>query len=409
MRGNLTQCRSCEGTNLEVFIDLGDMPLADRMLTEEQLKEDEPFFPLEVAFCHDCALVQITETVDPEILFASDYPYYSSVSDHLLAHSRDNALELIDCKDLRPDSLAVEIASNDGYMLRNFVDRGIPVLGIDPAAGPVEAARAAGVESVQAFFGAALAADLRAAGKSADLIIANNVLAHVADTNELVMGLATLLKPDGLLVIEVPYVRDLIDHTEFDTIYHEHLCYFSVSALDRLFRRHGLYLNNVRRLSIHGGSLRLYIGLREDVRPAVRTLMGEEVEIGATTIGYYESFTAKVDNIRRDLRALIDELQNGGGLLAGYGAAAKGTTMINYVGIGPEDLTYIVDRNVHTQGRDMPGRHIPITAPARLLEDQPDYVLLLPWNFSEEILAQQACYRERGGRFIVPVPSPRIV
>ena len=253
MRGNLTQCRSCESTNLEVFIDLGNLPLADRMLPEEHLREDEPFFPLEVAFCHDCTLAQITETVDPDILFTSDYPYFSSFSDHLLAHSRDNALELIDWTGLGPGSQVVEIASNDGYMLRNFVERGIPVLGIDPAAGPVEAARTAGVESLQAFLGAVIAADLQAAGKSADLIIANNVLAHVADTNGLVAGLATLLKPGGLLVIEVPYVRDLIDHTEFDTIYHEHLCYFSVSALDRLFRRHGLYLNNVRRLSINCG------------------------------------------------------------------------------------------------------------------------------------------------------------
>jgi len=409
VRGNLTRCRSCEKTDLEVFIDLGDMPLADRILTKDQLGQNEPFFPLEVAFCHDCTLVQITETVDPEILFDSDYPYFSSFSDHLLAHSRENALELIERKNLTSDALVVEIASNDGYMLRNFVEQGIPVLGIDPAPGPVAAARAAGVDSLQAFFGSALAEELRDAGKQADLIIANNVLAHVADTNGLVKAFATLLKPDGLLVIEVPYVRDLIDHAEFDTIYHEHLCYFSVSALDRLFRRHGLFLNDVRRLSIHGGSLRLFVGLREDVGPAVRALMAEEEAIGATGIDYYRGFAAKVTAIRRDLREMIDELKAKGARLAGYGAAAKGTTMINYVGIGLDDLAYIVDRNVHKQGCYMPGKHIPITDPGMLLEDQPDYVLMLPWNFADEILVQQASYQSRGGRFIVPVPSPRIV
>lgn len=405
----ITECRSCGSDRLDVFLDLGDMPLADRLVKTAELSAPEPRFPLSVAFCEDCALVQITETVDPEILFAQDYPYYSSFSPALLAHSRANALDLVERRRLGPASLVVELASNDGYLLKNYVEHGIGVLGIDPAAGPAETARRAGVPTLNLFFTREIARRLAAEGRRADVVHANNVLAHVADTNGFVAGLRMILKDDGVAVIEAPYVLPLVEHVEFDTIYHEHLCYFSVTALDRLFRRHGLYLNELKHLAIHGGSLRLYVEPVERVGASVSGQLARERALGMDSIAFYRDLSSRVRTLKRDLAALLCRLKAEGHSIAAYGAAAKGATLVNHVGIGRDLVDFVVDRNIHKQGRHMPGQKIPILAPEALVERRPDYVLLLAWNFADEIMAQQQAYRDQGGRFIIPVPEPRIV
>ena len=405
-----TACRSCQHSRLLPVLDLGRMPLVDTLLPPASLARREPMYPLEVGLCPQCSLVQILETVPAEEVFHSDYAYYSSFSESLLAHSRANALALIESRRLSSQSLVIELASNDGYLLKNFMEKGIAVLGIDPCPGPVQAAQKIGVPTLCEFFGKDLAARLADEGKRADVVIANNVLAHVPDLNGFVAGIRTILKDDGVLVSESPYVRDLLDHCEFDTIYHEHLSYYSVTSLDHLFRRNGLYLNDVQRLSIHGGSLRIHVARHEAVKDSVRQYLAQEQQRGMNRQEYYRDFGQKVRELRDAMRTLLAGLKAQGSRIAAYGAAAKGVIMLNYIGFGPETIEYVADRNTHKQGKYIPGVRIVVCDPSRLLVDMPDYVMMLPWNLKDEILAQQEPYRRQGGRFIIPAhPQPLVV
>ncbi|MDQ6712044.1 MAG: class I SAM-dependent methyltransferase [Candidatus Dormibacteraeota bacterium] len=403
-------CRSCGGSDLEVVLSLGRTPLANSLLTQAQLAEPEPTYPLDLAYCRACSLLQITETVPPEQLFR-EYLYFSSFSDTMLKHSEELAQELTKSRRLTGQSLVVEVASNDGYLLQFYKRAGIPVLGIEPARNVARVAEQNGIPTIVEFFDRELAQELAARGQRADVIHAHNVLAHVADLNGFVEGFETLLKKGGVAVVEAPYVKDLLDRCEFDTIYHEHLCYYSLTALDRLARRHGLEVQDVRRVPIHGGSLRVEFGRigEGDVSDAVRDLLAEESAWGVDNVEVYRKFAQRVAGVRSDLRQLLQDLKQKGKRLAAYGAAAKGSTLLNYAGIGTETLDFVVDRSTYKQGRYMPGVHLPIHAPARLLEEMPDYVLLLTWNFADEIMSQQAEYRRRNGKFIIPIPQLQVV
>ncbi|MEO1346879.1 MAG: class I SAM-dependent methyltransferase [Pseudomonadota bacterium] len=402
-------CTSCGESGLKLILDLGTMPRSDGLIEPSRADQRETLVPLRLGYCPSCTLVQLFETRPQEEMFGDEYLYFSSYSTDLLKHSRDHVLDLIDRRDLTGDSFVVEVASNDGYLLSNFVEQGVPVLGIDPAPKPAAAARERGIPTLELFFGEKVAKEVRAGHGAADVIIAKNVVAHATNTNDFVAGLSALVSDNGVVVTEFPYLRDLIEHTEFDTIYHEHLCYFSVASAQNLFARHGLNLIDVERFSIHGGSLRMTFSKSGSPAPAVEKILREEKEIGLDQFEYYTDFARRVRTFREDVRDLIGSLKADGHRLAAYGAAAKGTIMLNYLNLNQNVIEYVVDRNENKHGKLVPGVRIPIHEPDRLLEDKPDYVVVLPWNFRDEIISQQQQFLKGGGRFVVPIPRLEIV
>jgi SAM-dependent methyltransferase len=388
------------------------MPLANALLRPDQLDQPEPRYPLELVVCPECSLAQITESVPPDLLFR-EYLYHSSFSETMLKHAEALANKTIEARKLNGSSLVVEVASNDGYLLQYYQRRGISVLGIEPARNVARwAVEHRGIPTVNEFFGHKLAERLAVEGRRADVIHAHNVLAHVPDLNGFVEGFRPLLKKGGIAIIEAPYVKEMIDRCEFDTIYHEHNCYFSLTALDRLFEHHGLAILDVKLIPIHGGSLQLTVGQASESRcpsAAVQALKAKEGGWGVARAESYRDFTGRVEALKRSLRALLEDLKRQGKSLAAYGASAKGSTLLNYFGLDGKLLDFVVDRSTFKQGLYTPGTHLPIYAPEKLMESRPDYVLLLTWNFADEILAQQSEYRRQGGRFIVPISSVSVI
>jgi SAM-dependent methyltransferase len=405
--GRLDACRGCGSPDLHQVLSLGDQPPANALTSAP----DEPVTarPLDLLLCTACALVQLGVTVDPDELFL-DYPYFSSFSPTVEANAAALVAQVVRERGLGPADLAVEVASNDGYLLRNYLPAGVRVLGVDPARNVAPAAEAAGVRTVTEFFTRDLAEHL-AAEQPASVVHANNVLAHVPDVNDLVAGIAAILAPDGVAIIETPSLQELVGRLEYDTIYHEHVYYYSATAVRTLFARHGLDLVRVERIPIHGGSLRLY-AMRSGAAPAdasVGRVLAEEAEAGVAGLSYFADFAARVDDLRARQRAFIDEVLGRGASLAGYGAAAKATVMLHAIGASVTEVAFVADRSPHKQGRYLPGTGIPIVAPEVLTERAPDYTLLFVWNFADEVIAQCADYRRAGGRFVVPVPDVRVV
>jgi len=394
------------------ILNLACTPLANNLLKESELKKPEAVFPLQLVHCPKCSLLQITESVPPETLFSS-YPYFSSFSDTMVSHAKNLAERLIKNENITSADLVLEIASNDGYLLQHYKSAGVEVLGVEPAKNIAEVAiNDKGINTIVEFFNEELALSL-AAQRKAKIIHAHNVLAHVPDLNGFVEGMKKLLRDDGLILVEVPYARPFLENCEFDTIYHEHLCYFSLTALDKLFKRHDLTVCNVKQVEIHGGTIQLEIRHAEHSTRsvAVESLLAEEDnwQVNNSEGVLYRDFKNKVQRIKLDLLLMLRQLKNNGNRIAAYGAAAKGSTLLNYFGIDKSLIDYVVDRSTYKQGFYMPGVHLPIYKPEHLLKDQPDYVLLLTWNFAEEILKQQKEYIRRGGKFIVPLPMPKII
>lgn len=410
-RSHTPLCRGCGHEGLHLVLDLGETPLANSLVSEADLAAPEDLFPLVLYFCPSCALVQIGETVIPERLFRH-YLYASSFSDTMLAHARDLVGLVVETRKLTKDNLVIEIASNDGYLLQYYKKRSIPVLGIEPAKNIAAVAEnERGIPTIVEFFGPELAKRLAAEGRRADVIHAHNVFAHVPSPSDFVAGIKKVLKPSGVVVIEVPYVGDLIRNLEFDTIYHEHFSYFSLTAVETLARRHGMQVSDVDLVKIHGGSLRLFVTHADAtaVSPKVIDLLARERALGMLEAGYYVEFSERVWALKTELVYLLQRLKREGKRIAAYGASAKGSTLLNAFGIGSHVIDFVADRSTLKQGLYTPGSRIPIVSPDVLAERAPDFALLLTWNFSDEVLAQQTAYRDAGGKFIVPLPTVRVV
>ncbi len=405
------QCRFCGNPLIHTLCDLGMSPLSNSYVPLERARQMEPFYPLHARVCEHCWLVQLESFESPQHIFG-DYAYFSSFSDSWLAHARHYALRMRERLGLGAGSQVTEIASNDGYLLQYFVEAGIPVLGIEPAANVAKAAEARGVRSRVEFFGAALGRALQAEGLAADLLIGNNVFAHVPDINDFAAGFAPALKPEGVLTLEFPHLLNLIEQHQFDTIYHEHFSYLSLGTARRILERHGLRVFDVDELPTHGGSLRVFAcrseARRWTLQPTVEALALRERSAGLEQLPTYLAFAEAVKETKREILDFLIEARRRGQRICGYGAPAKGNTLLNYCGIGTDFIEFTVDRNPVKQGTLLPGSRIPVLAPEALLEAKPDLVLILPWNLREEVIAQLPQVHAWGGRFVVPIPHPTL-
>ncbi len=404
-------CRFCASPLKHEFIDLGLSPISNAFVWPDRVDQREPFYPLHAFVCGECYLVQLEQFESPHEIF-SDYVYFSSYSNSWLAHARKFVAGAVQRFSLNRDSLVIEVASNDGYLLQYFKEHEVPVLGIEPASNVAEVAIAAGIDTIDEFFGVPLAKRLRDAGRCCDLLVGNNVLAHVPDINDFVAGLKIILGSNGVLSMEFPHLLKLIEQTQFDTIYHEHFSYLSLLSVQRIFEHHGLEIFDVEELTTHGGSLRVLVQHAGGVLPSGETIakvLGDERAASLDTVRGYQNFSVKVAKVRDDLLKFLQHAKDEGKVVAGYGAPAKGNTLLNFCGVRSDAIAYTVDRSPHKQGRLLPGTHIPVYAPEKIDETRPDYVLILPWNLQEEIVHQLRHIDTWGGKCVVPIPALKIL
>jgi hypothetical protein len=405
-------CLFCRTPLRQTFVDLGMSPLCESYVSFENLNRMEPFYPLHVRVCEKCFLVQLDEFVSPEHIF-TEYAYFSSFSDSWLKHAADYVDMIVNRFNLGKNSLAVELASNDGYLLKNFVQKEIPALGVEPAANVAKVAVEKGVPTLVKFFGRETAREMVASGQQADLVIGNNVLAQVPDLNDFVGGIRIVLKPQGVATLEFPHLMRLMAENQYDTIYHEHFSYFSFIAVEKIFAAHDLILFDVEELTTHGGSIRIYGRHKEDASKPVGSrvveLRNRELSAGFDRMETYSTFGEKVKESKRSLLEFLIQAKRSGKRVAGYGAPGKGNTLLNYCGIRTDFIDFTVDRNPYKQGKFLPGTHIPIFSPDKIKEAKPDYVLILPWNFKDEIVKQMSVIREWGGKFVVPIPTATVI